>query len=203
MKQRSFGRSRESKRSRDARERGQQSATPVTRSAHPSQLSILTDQSSDTTTDKDKVSRNVLILENSQTIAEILMQFVDELGHQAVWVTDQDSAAIALKNFNFDVGVVELYLQDGSPGTDILPLSFPTCIYTGVPGDAFKFGLPVFSKTYPYALMRWVEAVLLAKDRYYEHDEKPKSEGKEVQADSRHQTADWEENPIVRRRSQW
>lgn len=105
-------------------------------------------------------SKNLLMVEIDERVADIVTGYVDEIGHQAVWVRDYDSAVIALQNFTFSAGILGLVLAKGS-GADLLPLNFPVCIYTALPESAPAIPkVPIFSKGYPYALFRWIESVL-------------------------------------------
>jgi len=95
-------------------------------------------------------------VEDSHDTAESLIHALRLRGHDVLWCATVRDARLVLRDDVFAKGVLDLNLPDGL-GTELLPLPFPACIYSGLPDDAEGYGVPVFSKSDPFALLDWIE----------------------------------------------
>lgn len=106
----------------------------------------------------------ILLLEDDLPTADSMVRAVATRGWKVVlFVTVDDAEKYVTsqkwtEGLPFDVAVLD-YNVRGRKGTELLPLPFPACVYSGLPDDVPECGVPVFSKGHPAAVLDFLARV--------------------------------------------
>jgi DNA-binding NtrC family response regulator len=104
----------------------------------------------------------ILLVEDDQTTAEMLLDFLVGLEHHDVyWAPNVKIGRYFLRTNDYDFGILDYNLPDGH-GTDLLNDiggNFEVVIFTALPSVVQNYGVPVFDKLHHEALLEYVDAV--------------------------------------------
>lgn len=116
---------------------------------------------------------HILLVEDNTEVADSMLRAFDlrgwEYTHAATLADARREIALNVAedeektNPSIDVAIIDLNLPDGL-GIELLPTTFSSVVYSGLPGDAERMmqrgeapTVPVFSKGRPGLLFDWLE----------------------------------------------
>lgn len=111
----------------------------------------------------------ILLVEDTPYVAEFVIEFLEEKGHEVVWeLTVRGGNHRLATEDELDAAIIDLQLPDGNGTTlvEVIDKEISVCMYTGLPYDAESklkaagiTDVPCFSKSDPEKLLEWVDTI--------------------------------------------
>ena len=147
--------------------------------------------------------KSILVVSSDAHYADIVCEYIAEIGHMGVWAGTLEAAEFAIKE-QVDAAIID-FNMDKKRGTDLLPLQLPHVITSMIPSEAMKYahGAQVINKAHPFSIFSWIDKLVGRKSASTGNVAESAPEGQTIQDRGRAEAPDRKARSLLWWRTEW